>query len=677
MAPNQELVKNFATYGDLSQRDVYFRNATQVIKDGAVENYFYHLDLSNASVEMDVTKVSYDTNASVSMYELFTKTVDGNVSTAANAAMLEITTDKTYVRSAELIANDLGVGGNLGVTGDATLSTLSASGLVNVESLSVVSNASVGGTLGVTGATTLSDTLDVTGQTTLSNASVGGTLGVTGAATLSDTLDVTGATTLTNVTATGAATLSSTLDVTGQTTLSNASVGGDLDVTGATTLSDTLDVTGATTLTNVTATGTLDVTGQTTLSNASVGGDLDVTGDTTLTSTLLVEGNATLNSALTVVGLTTLDDTVVNGNLTVDGTAVELGNTALTSNGDVTFNGTTTISNLILGGESGFSGNIDMGDNYILNLSAAENDNVRVAMDGSAKLVSLQTRPNTASTFSSQLIASQTGVDVYTGLAVNSGNLRMQNNEILHAATLTGGMTGPSRLRFRNDGTAQVFTEGWTGSAWQTNFQVSNNSAQSLRLFIAQGETQLMSNVSMTGAASTTVQIPSSNVVIGGKQATFGNVSSATDVTVWGNLNVKGTATNTRIESELVQIGDKNVELGYLEINTLGNLDGAGLTIGGPGGAIAVRPTLVYSSADDAWMPNIDFITKGTETASMNIEGFFVSSLTSDANVFTKVDSSTVNFSDKWRFAYDSVGDVVNLEHYENSAWTTKFTYAA
>jgi hypothetical protein len=181
----------------------------------------------------------------------------------------------------------------------------------------------------------------------------------------------------------------------------------------------------------------------------------------------------------------------------------------------------------------------------------------------------------------------------------------------------------------------------------------------------------------MTGAASTTVQIPSSNVVIGGKQATFGNVSSATDVTVWGNLNVKGTATNTRIESELVQIGDKNVELGYLEINTLGNLDGAGLTIGGPGGAIAVRPTLVYSSADDAWMPNIDFITKGTETASMNIEGFFVSSLTSDANVFTKVDSSTVNFSDKWRFAYDSVGDVVNLEHYENSAWTTKFTYAA
>ncbi len=452
MAPNQDLVKNFATYGDLSQRDVYFRNATQVIKDGAVENYFYHLDQSNASVEMAVTKVSYDTNASVSMYELFTKPVDGNVSTAANAAMLEITTGKTYVRSAELIANNLGLGGNLEVTGDATLSTLSASGLVNVESLSVVSNASVGGTLGVTGATTLSDNLDVT----------------------------------------GAATLSSTLDVTGQTTLSNASVGGDLDVTG----------------------------------------------------------NATLNSALTVVGLTTLDDTVVNGNLTVDGTAVELGNTALTSNGNVTFNGTTTISNLVLGGESGFSGNIDMGDNYILNLSAAENDNVRVAMDGSAKLVSLQTRPNTASTFSSQLVASESGVDVYTGLAVNSGNLRMQNNEILHAATLHGGMTGPARLRFRDDGTPQVFTEGWTGSAWQTNFQVSNQSVQSLRQFVAQNDAQFLSNVSVTGGATTTVQIPNANVIIAGKQATFGNVSSATDVTVYGNLDIKAGATG---EQKLAQ----------------------------------------------------------------------------------------------------------------------------
>jgi hypothetical protein len=84
------------------------------------------------------------------------------------------------------------------------------------------SGATVAG-ITIAGATSFSSTVSVTGAVTLSSSlSVGTTLGVTGATTLSNTLGVTGATTLSSTLGvTGAVTLSSTLGVTGVATFSN------------------------------------------------------------------------------------------------------------------------------------------------------------------------------------------------------------------------------------------------------------------------------------------------------------------------------------------------------------------------------------------------------------------------------------------------------------------------
>jgi trimeric autotransporter adhesin len=656
MPPNNALIRNYATFGDLTQRDVYLRHKNQSIKEGDVENYFYHLNSDDQAVNTVIEKVSFAGNSS--MYEVFTKPTSGDVNYAAQGSMVEVTTAKTYIRSLEFEAagnvafGNAAVTGTLGVSGAATLSSdLSVLGNASVtQSLSVTGNAAVTGTLGVTGATTLSSDLSVLGNTSVAqslsvtgdaavagNTAVTGTLGVTGATTLSSDLSVLGNTSIaqslsvtgdaavagnTAVTGTlgvtGAATLSSDLSV-----LGNASVTKDFSVSGGTTLvgvnavdvsAATLTVSGNISAENLSATSSLYVLGNASISqNLSVLGNSSVSGDSSVTGNLTVSGLTTLE-ALTVNGVTTSNGNVsiaqnlaVSGNASVAGNLTVAGLTTLqdlqvpgltTLNGNVFLSGNTFISSLTLQGQSGFSGNINMNEFEILNVSVMEQDNVRVAMDGTAKTINLDTRADGSSPWTTQVTTSDTG------------------------------------------------------------FTVNNN-------------------VLLNGAIGTTVSIPSSNVSITGPEVVLGSVSSTTNLTLWGNLDIKGTTTNTRVESNVVQVGDLNLELGYLEVNTLSNLNGAGLTIGGEGGLIPLRPNLVYSSSDNAWQPNIDIITKGAEIARINTAGYFVSTLASNASLFTKVDSSTVNFSDKWRFKYDDEGDVVNLEHFESGLWVAKFVYSA
>lgn len=51
-------------------------------------------------------------SGNTSTYELFTKPESGDLSTAANASMLEITTDKSVVRSVVFEASNAALGGN-------------------------------------------------------------------------------------------------------------------------------------------------------------------------------------------------------------------------------------------------------------------------------------------------------------------------------------------------------------------------------------------------------------------------------------------------------------------------------------------------------------------------------------------------------------------------------------
>ena len=178
------------------------------------------------------------------------------------------------------------------------------SGMVTVETdLTVDNDATITGNLTVNGTTTdLNTTLDVSGATNITN-----TLGVTGATTIGGLLTVN----------------------------ANTDLNGTLDVSGATNITNTLGVTGATTIgglltvnANTDLNGTLDVSGQadlnTTGGNTTVGGTLDVSGQTDLNTT---GGNTTVGGTLTVTGATQ-----INNNLTVTGNTIlgtACGNTLL------------------------------------------------------------------------------------------------------------------------------------------------------------------------------------------------------------------------------------------------------------------------------------------------------------------------------------------------------------
>jgi hypothetical protein len=301
---------------------------------------------------------------------------------------------------------------------------------------------------------------------------------------------------------------------------------------------------------------------------------------------------ATLNSA-TVTGATSLSSvTVALGNtgtfsVTGNGT-VNFGTSTLTSAGNVFLTGLTSIANLTVLGNSGFGGDIDMGNNNIVNITSMARDNVRVFMDSNTRSIQAQT---------------------------------------------------------------------WLGNAWSTTTTTTQDAFVVNKSLAVTGDSTLSGNLVVNGTA------------------VIGQESSPRSLTVWGNLEIKGATTNTRIESNVVQVGDLNLELGFLETSSLANLNGAGITLGGPT-MVARRPTLAYNSTLDAWQPNIDIIARGVgaeDIAKLSLDGSVMSSRAEDANVFTKMTSTTFNFSNLWRFAL--VSDTIELQRFEANAWVEKFTF--
>lgn len=244
----------------------------------------------------------------------------GSVSVTGNASVGGTLTAAGAATIASLgVTGAATVGGTLGVTGNTSLNAVSA-GAVSAISVTTTGNVVVGGTLSSTG-----------------NASVGGTLGVSGAATLSSSLSA-GASTLASLGVTGAATVGTTLGVTGATTLSStlsagASTLASLGVTGAATVGTTLGVTGATTLSTLSATngtfsGTLGVTGATTLgTSTTLGGGLFFSAETFDIGTnvgsrprdIWIARNLNAVGTLTIGGTSTLTGTVSAGVVNTSG----------------------------------------------------------------------------------------------------------------------------------------------------------------------------------------------------------------------------------------------------------------------------------------------------------------------------------------------------------------------
>jgi hypothetical protein len=174
------------------------------------------------------------------------------------------------------------------------------------------------------------------------------------------------------------------------------------------------------------------------------------------------------------------------------------------------------------------------------------------------------------------------------------------------------------------------------------------------------------------------------NADVAGSLTVQGLATVNDDLVVNGNLQIMGTTTKTEIQSTTVQVGDMNIELGYLETSSLANLTGAGITIGGAAASFT-RPEIVYDNALSAWTPNYDLVLRKTagaiDVATVDTDGYFKSASAADATVFTKMDSTSFNFSDKWRMTHVMPADEIQLQYYDvnlaTPAWVTKFTYTA
>jgi hypothetical protein len=164
-----------------------------------------------------------------------------------------------------------------------------------------------------------------------------------------------------------------------------------------------------------------------------------------------------------------------------------------------------------------------------------------------------------------------------------SANLDMRNNEVVNVTS----MTRDNVRIFMDSNTRSIQAQTWANNAWSTTTTTTQTA------FVANKSLSVLDNSTLSG-----------NLVVN-KMMTVGSAINQRNLTVFGNLDIKGTTTTTRIESTTVQMQEMNLELGFLQVNTLASLNGGGLTVGGAGGLIGKRPTFAYNSALDAWAPNM------------------------------------------------------------------------
>ena len=192
-----------------------------------------NLQVGTASIFADSLKVSDGSNVAVmnsaTFYVGSTSEFDGAVSVDATTGSTNSTTGALKVAGGVGVAQNLNVGGTLGVTGEATLASATVSDLTSGRVV-------LAGTSGA-----LEDSTNLTFN--------GSTLAVTGAATVSTTLDVNGAVNFNDTTQSTNATTGALIVDGGVGIAKNLNVGGDAVVTGNLTVNGTLTNVNSTDLT--------------------------------------------------------------------------------------------------------------------------------------------------------------------------------------------------------------------------------------------------------------------------------------------------------------------------------------------------------------------------------------------------------------------------------------------
>ncbi|WP_019622887.1 beta strand repeat-containing protein, partial [Amphritea japonica] len=278
---------------------------------------------------------------------------------------------------------------DLSVSSDATLSSTVNAGSIGIGGNAIISDLVTADSLAITGTTdlgtdvTTTGTQTYTGAVTLTNgATLSGTTvtanGVTGVhnLTVAGDADLNGAVSVNDLSVSGDAAFASTLDADAVTVGGNASIGDtatvdSLDITGTTdlaadvTTTGTQNYTGAVSLTNeVTLTGTTVIANAVTgVHNLTVAGDADLNGAVSVND-LSVSGDAAFASTLDADAVTVGGNAMVGGTITADSLNIT-GTTDLgadvTSTGDQTYGGNTTLSSDVVLTATGMGSAVNLG----------------------------------------------------------------------------------------------------------------------------------------------------------------------------------------------------------------------------------------------------------------------------------------------------------------------------
>ncbi len=455
-----------------------------------------------------------------------------------------------------------------------------------------------------------------------SSFSVLGTSSLSGAATLGSNLSVTGISTLT-----GAVTLGSSLSaIVGPSTFKS------IDVNESVTVGTNLTVSGVSSTGSFYCVGTSNIRGGVTL-----GSTLAVTGPATVSDTFNVGGAATLDSSLAVTGISTLTGAVtLGGSLTAISGASTLKsvdvNESVTVGTNLTVSGVTSTGSFYCVGTSNIRGEVTLGSSLSVTGLATVTETFYA---GGAATLNSSLQVNGITTVSNAFRA--TGVATLGSTLDVSGNTHLLSDLTVDGDTyLNGGMT----------------LDGDLGMGGHNITSVANV---------------------YNGTAKWTFDSATPKL-----QATVGNVDvvgiTSTGMTINGNLNVVGTTYQTTIESNTVQVGDLNLNLGYLG-TSLDDLDGGGITLGDLTASIT-HPTISFDKSSTYWKSNIDFRTVGTNSyAALTTSGTLAVVNSSSSTEKVTIGTKSINFSSKWRFYENDETMELQYSSDNGDTWVPKFQF--
>jgi hypothetical protein len=501
--------------------------------------------ISTLGDKVTITKNGLDVTGPSTLTGAFSVTGASTLAGALNVTGVSTLTGDVNVTGSSALTGTLGVSAlatlnSLEVTNNATIKKeLFVEGNTSIKKLTVVGASSLTGTLGVTGASSLTGTLGVSALATLNS------LEVTNDSTMKKNLFVEGNTSIKKLTVVGASSLTGALAVNGASSLTGTLGVSDLaslhslNVANNATIEKEFFVNGNTSIKKLTVTGPADVTGKATLNSLEVTlasdlkSTLAVAGATTMNADLLVNTNAKVIGNFDVSGDAHVQDILVDGN--IDMSTTKRFTTGSLFLSDSNFNTPNCVGTT--------EGNLTLAPNLPTDWVHIKSN---LIVDGSINF---------------------TGSMIYTDVQVNvSEELDISANgpNYVLRATQNGGIAQDIAI-FKNSAAVDpVFLVGGNQTVCINKavadsnfaFDVSGASKFSSTLDVTGGAT-FRNDMSVTGSYSSVnghISLTNGNImapqgtVSASKLALSSSADISGDVTIYGNLILKGASTQDFID---------------------------------------------------------------------------------------------------------------------------------